>query len=461
VADDIFPVLGKQYSQFHTGEEMNPSSRTMRSLYVLLLPAIFLALVPARAAESLPLKRIVELALKHSTVAVAADADVQRALASYHEVRNQYIPQVVVGSGLGQAWGYPLSLEGSAPSIFNINTQSALFNPALRDFVRAAKIEMQATGFQSKDQRDQVIQDTVVAYAELGKWQSSLDHLQQEKEDAFKAEQIVEQRIQAGVDSELTRNKARLTSARIRLRLAQAEGAIDVLRDKLSHLTGLPAASIEADPDSLPALPEIRQQDDLPSLAARNNPAVHAADIRADAQALRARGEHRALWPTADFAAQYALLSTSLANYQQFFVPGTFQNNNATVGVVLRFPFLNEVQRARAQAAKADAIHARQDAQATRNHVSEQTLKLQRSVEQLAAAQEVADLAYQIAQANLSALKLRVDAGTASLQDMGDARDQVNERFNSLQDTNFELEKARIALLRSTGDLESWVGVGK
>ena len=243
--------------------------------------------------------------------------------------------------------------------------------------------------------------------------------------------------------------------------LAQAVGAIDVLRSKLSHLTGLAAASIEVDPDSLPALPEIKQEDDLPSRAVQNNPAVHAADIHADAQSFRARGEHRSLWPTADFAAQYALLSTSLANYQQFFVPGSFQHNNATVGVVLRFPFLNEVQRAKAEGAKADALHAKQDAQAARNQVSEQTLKLQRTVEQLAAAQEVADLGYQIAQANVSALKIRVDAGSATLQDMQDANDQVNERFNNLQDTSFELEKARIALLRATGDLEGWIGVGR
>jgi len=443
---------------------MNHSWQLMDRRFLLLIPAIVFALLPARAAESsLPLRRAVELALKHSTVAMAADADVERALANYHEARNQYIPQVAIGSGLGQAWGYPLSLEGSAPSIFNVTTQSAVINPALRDFVRAARIEMQATGFQSKDQREQVIQDTVVSYAELAKWQSSLDHLRQEKQEAQHTEQIVDQRIQAGVDSEQTRNKARLASARIRLRLAQALGAIDVLRAKLSHLTGLSASSIEADADSMPALPEIKEQeaDDLPANATDSNPAVLAADNHAAAQAMRARGERRSLWPTADFAAQYALLSTSLANYQQFFVPGSFQHNNATVGVVLRFPFLNEVQRAKAQGAKAEALHAKQDAQAARNQLSEQALKLQRSVEQLAAAQEVADLGYRIAQADLGALKVRVDAGSATLQEMEEARDQVNDRFNSLEDTNFELEKARIALLRATGDLESWLGVGK
>src|ERR1041385_1569517 len=88
-------------------------------------------------AEQLPLKRAVELALSHGST--STDTDEQRAFASYHEARNQYIPQLVVGSGLGKSWGFPLSLEGSAPSILNVNSQSSIYNPALREFVRGAK----------------------------------------------------------------------------------------------------------------------------------------------------------------------------------------------------------------------------------------------------------------------------------------------------------------------------------
>ena len=95
------------------------------------------------------------------------------------------------------------------------------------------------------------------------------------------------------------------------------------------------------------------------------------------------------------------------------------------------------------------------------SQASEQTLKLQRSVAQLAALQQVVDLESQIAQSNLEALQTRVDAGSATLHDLDDARNQANERYDALQDTNFELERARISLLRATGELESWVGVGK
>jgi outer membrane protein TolC len=437
---------------------MNPASRRVSRLF--LLGAFLIPLCGMLAAEQLPLKRAVELALAHSTAMEASHLDEQRAFASYQEARNQYLPQLAVGSGLGKSYGYPLSLEGSAPSIVNTTAQFAVLNPALRDFVRAARTEYRESTVQTKDQRSQVLQDTVLTYVELSKWETLMTHLSRDYEDTLKMEQLVNQRVLAGVDNPLNRNQARLNAARVYFHISQAQGAIDVLRNRLSQLTGLPAAAIETVPESIPELPEVKQEDNLAAKAAQENPLVQIADIRATALGFRARGEHRAMWPTFDFAAQYALLAT-FNNYQQFFQPHSFQQNNATVGVEIRFPFLNPPQHARAQAADAAALHAKKDVEATRNQVSEQTLKLQRSVAQLGAAQQVVDLEYQIAKSTLDATQVRVDSGSASLHDLDDARNQANERYDALQDTNFELERARISLLRATGELEAWLGVGK
>lgn len=433
----------------------------MKSVFCrpLAFPALLLGIfigsaLPPIFAESLPLKRAVELALAHSTTAGAASADEQRVFASYREARNQYIPQLVVGSGLGKSWGFPLSLEGSAPSILNVNSQSTIFNPATRDFVRAAKTDWNAATVQTKDQKNQVIQDTVLSYAELSKWETLAVHLQDEHAAAIKAEQLVGERIKEGVDNPLMQNKAHLSTARLRLRLAEAQGAIDVIRNRLSHLTGLPAASIDTAPDSMPPLPEVKQEDDLPGQAVRSSPAVRAAENRATAEGFRARGEHRAMLPSADFAAQYGLLAR-YNNYDEFFK--TFQRHNATIGVVLRFPFFSPAQHARAEAADATALRAKKDAEAAKNQVSEETLRLQRLVEQMAAAQEVADLEYRVAQSDLESLQVRLDSGSANWHEVQDAREQSSERYNSLQDANFQLERARITLLRATGGLEDWV----
>lgn len=407
-------------------------------------------------AEPLTLKRAVDLALAHSPAAGQASADQQRAFALLREQRSNYIPQLVVGSGLGNTWGYPLSLGGSAPSIVNITAQSALINPALRDAVHAARTEFQATEEANKDRHNQIIQDTTVTYLELIKWEQLTAHLHEQHDDAERMEQAVGQRIAQGIDNEQERTQARLVTARANLRIAQAEGAMDVLRSMLSQLTGLPASSIEVVADSVPAMPNEELPPDATAKAVDSSPAVEFARQHATAQMFRARAEHRALWPSVDFASQYAVLA-KYNNWAKFFPVGTFERNNATVGVVIRFPFFNAAQRAHAEAADAEALHAQKDVETAKSQVSQEVLKLQRSVQELAAAQQVSELEYEIAKSNVAAVDIRMNSGNASIHDSANARAEMYGKYNTLQDANFELLRSRVGLLRATGNLESWV----
>jgi outer membrane protein TolC len=418
-----------------------------------LLLFVLCSLSASSVAESLPLKRAVELAVSHSAVAAMAAADERKSDAAYREARNAYVPQFVLGSGLGKSWGFPLSLEGAAPSILNLNTQSALFNPSLREFVHAARKETTSATLQAKDRREQVIQDAVLSYLELTRWQQQIEQLRQEEGDSLRVEQAVEARIKEGVDSAAERTKAKLVTARAKLRIAEAQGSADVLRLKLANLTGLPASTIETVADSIPSLPRVESDDDAAARAAASNAAIKSAEEHALAQEMRARGEHRALWPSIDFAGQYALLS-KYNNYDQFFT--SFQRHNGTVGVVMRLPFLNFSQKARAEGADADAIKAKQEARAAKEQVSAETLRLQRSVQQLAAAREVADLEYQVAQAGREAAETKVQANTGTFHELEDARTQARERRNALMDVDLQLSRARVSLLRATGELERW-----
>jgi outer membrane protein TolC len=418
----------------------------------LLLTAL-LFLPTSLLAEPLTLHRAVDLALKHATGISIAAADEQHASASYRELRNSYIPQLNAGAGIGWSDGFPLSLEGAAPSLFNVNAQSALINPALKDFIRAAQSDVTVSNLHIKDERNQVIQDTVLSYAELEKWQQRLTRLHEVEAAEKQMQSAVEERIKAGIDSEVEGDKARLSVARVVLRLAEASGAAGVLRDHLSRLTGLPIASIEIDPDSMPALPAVKQEEYFSVRSTETNPVVQAAVEHARAQYLRVAGERRSLWPSVDFAAQYANLAT-YNNYDAYYK--TFQPNNATVGISIHLPFLNLAQHARVQEAESEAFKASKQAEAARNQVSEQTLRLQNSVSQMQAARDVAELEYRIAEKSIEAVQTRMASSSANLHDLDDARAQASERFISLQDVNFELERSQVELLRSTGELEGW-----
>jgi outer membrane protein TolC len=417
--------------------------------------AVFLFLPISLLAEPLTMRHAVELALQHANGIALSAADEQHASASYRELRNSYIPQLNAGPSIGWSDGFPLSLEGAAPSLFTVTAQSALLNPALKDFIHAAQSDAKVSALRTKDQRNQVVQDTVLSYAELEKWQQRLERLREIFPDVQKMEAAVADRVKEGVDSEMDESRARLSVARVRLRLAEASGAADVLREHLSTLTGLPTAAIEVDADSVPALPAPKQDEASLLNDAKASPNVQAAVEHARAQYLRVDGERRSLWPSVDFAAQYALLST-YNNYQKFYQPGSFQPNNATVGVAIHLPFLNLAQHAKIQEAEAEALKAKEQAEVARNQASEETLRLRRAVTQMQAAHDVAELEYEIAQKNVEAVETRMKDGSANLHDLDNARSQSSEKLIALQDVTFELERNQVELLRSTGGLETW-----
>ena len=132
-------------------------------------------------------------------------------------------------------------------------------------------------------------------------------------------------------------------AARIRLRIAEAQGQVDVLREHLSRLLGVPAESIATDPQSMPEIPAISQDEDLPAKAVENSPEVKLAQEKARSAAVRAVGEHKAaVWPTIDLAAQYAYLA-KFNNYDLYYL--AYQANNFSGGLIFVFRFSTPYRR--------------------------------------------------------------------------------------------------------------------
>ena len=405
------------------------------------------------AAEPLRFQTAVELALQHSGVMGTATVNQWRSQKAYQEVRNHYLPQLTAGSGLGYSYGFPLTLEGSAPSVANFTSTQSLFNLSLKEFLKAARIDWKATSFDVQDKRAEVILDTALSYAQLVNLTAKLTTLGEAQAAAEKAQFITEQRLNEGVDSRLDLTKSQLSAARIRLRIAEAQGQVDVLREHLAKLTGLSPAKIQPDPESLPQLPVISQEDDLAARAVANSPVVKLADQKVEAAAARAKGEHRAWLPYADLASQYAYLAR-FNNYDQYFLK--YSSNNLAAGLNIKFPFFNPVQKARAAQADADVMVARKQADLTRNGASENALKLQRSLRQLQAARDVTKLEWQVSQGDLEGVQARIQSGGANSRDVQIAQLEFNDKYAAYLDAEFELTRAGLQLLRLTGELENW-----
>ena len=421
----------------------------VKSCCSLLLSASLFLTTCVASAEPVPFRRAIELAIRNSTTMSAAAADVTRMAALYQESRDQYIPQVFFGSGLAYSFGFPLG----EPSIFKVSSTSLLLNEAQREFIRAARSDVRAADLSKEDKKNQVILETALSYSELDKNQASINILRQQEDAALKFENIEQQRIQSGVDPAVELTRARLNTARIRLKIAELLAGADTLRVRLSQLTGLPAREFETVTESIPRLPDVSQEEDLATRAINFSPVVKSAQELATAKLFQARGEHKQLYPAVDLVGQYARF-TKYNNYDQYYK--TFKRNNGAIGVEIRFPFLNKGQKEHSEAVYAEALRARKDAEAAKEQVSTETLKLQRTVAQLNAARDVSKLEYELAQNNTEAIQAKVDAGQATLRDQQQAQLDENDRYSALLDATYELEKAQMQLLKQTGDLETW-----
>jgi len=437
----------------------NPvTSRAVALLFFTLsLPTFSSAADPP--APPISFRNAVEMALQHSGVMGIAAINQWRARKAYDELRANYIPQLTVGSGLGYSYGFPLTLEGSAPSVANFNSDQTFFNLSLKQFIKAAKIDWQATSLDIRDKRDAVILDTALAYAQLDQLTAKMKVLDEAQAAAEKAQYISEQRLQEGVDSKLALTRSQLVTARIRLRIAEAQDQADVLREHLSKLLGVPAESIVTDPESVPKVPAISQEDDLPAKAVANSVAVKLAEEKVDAARARANGEHKAaVMPTIDLASQYAYLA-KFNNYDLYYKHYTA--NNFSGGLNLRIPIFNSVQKRKADEAEAVALTAEKQADLTKDQVSEDALKLQRSLRQLAAARDVAKLEWEVSQGDLEAVKARLGTGEVNTRDEQNAQLDTDDKYAAYLDAEFELSRAELQLLRLTGELENWAIPGQ
>jgi len=412
-------------------------------------------------SQDFTLRRALDLALTHSSSTGVAQAAELASRGNYRAARSFYIPQVAVGSSLGYAYGFPLSLEGAAPTIFNVTAQSGVYSPSQRDFIRAASTDLQASTSQARDIRGKVLLDVISSYVELNKWERELPVLYAEQKVTKDMLRTTQARVQEGVEAPVEETKAKLTVAQSNYRIAQAESSVDVLRHHLAELTGVPLDAVRTVSSSIPALPSQTAQADTAAPSLENNAAIEMAELQAKSEQLRARGEHKALYPTADFAAQYGLISTTFTDYEQFFRPGSFRSNNVTFALVLRVPILNDTQRARAQTADAEALRAKKQAENTKTQITDEAVRLRDSVRELSAARDVAQLQYELAQTQLQAAHDRMEAKTATLRELQAASLKAVQDSASLMDSDFETERAQLQLLYATGELDQWSAAAK
>jgi outer membrane protein TolC len=399
----------------------------------------------------------VTLTLKSNPKVLTAQADVDKALATLQQLRDAYIPNVVGGSGVGPpSYGFPLG----QPSIFNITSTSLVFSYSQRDYLRAAQAALDAAKLSLKDIREGVAEDAAITYLSLDRDMRRQTALQQQQEFADHLVSIVQDRLDAGQETPIDLTSSRLTAAQVRLARLRAEDETDTDRAHLARLIGLPAQALGTTSDSVPAFPASSPQ--LNDDAMVTSPAVESAYAVARSKRQTAFGDARYLWrPQIYFEGQYSRFA-KYTNIQDYYF--RFQQNNAAVGVQITIPLYDMVHRAKARESAADAAHAQHEADSIRDQFLDSRIRARHTATELSTRAEIASLDQQLAQQQLEVLLVQLKSGTGNLsgpqmspKDEQTVRIAEREKFVAVLNANFEAQQAAIGLLRSAGELESWI----
>jgi outer membrane protein len=405
-------------------------------------------------AEDYPmtLRQAVETALKQNPDLALARLDEEKARQAVRVAHDPFVPRVIIGSGLAYSDGFPMSIEGAAPSVVQANASQYLFNRPQSYAVAQARENIRSARLGEQAKREEV----AFRVASL--------HLDAERaarmgEIAVKDTQSLQQ-VLTSVQAQVREGRALpLAEKQAALNLARARQTVENLQvDQADSQTALAVALGFSAEDRVRPVEEERSLPDLPGTqeeaiqqALASNNEIRQLESQIAAKELEIRGERAARLPRVDLVAQYAMLAR-FNNYDEFF--RKFQRNNGELGVSVQLPVVpGPGVSAQVAGTVTDIERVRAEIASTRNRIISDVEQSFREQKKAATAANVARLDLDVAREQVSVILAQMEEGRATLRQAEEARTTENQKWIALYDAQYAVEKARWNLLRLSGGL--------
>jgi len=398
------------------------------------------------------LRQAVETALKQNPDIALARFDEEKARQSVRLAKDPFTPRLVMGSGLAYSNGFPMSIEGSAPSVVQGHIVQDLFNRQQTLAVAQAKEDARGATLATTSKRDEVVYRTASLYLDAERAVRIGEFARKQTGSLQRVLETVQAQAREGRVLPL----AEKTSA---ANLAHARQSAELLEDDVAASeTALALALGFSAEDRVHPVAEIRT---VPALPKSEEEAVQAAlDANKDLRRLESqiaskelemRGVKAQRLPRVDLVAQYSLLA-KFNNYAEFF--SKFQRNNEQIGMSFQVPLaVGPGVGAQIAQAQGDISHLKVDLNNARNRLRSDLQQAFRNVHKAETAAEVARLDLDVAREQLSVYLAQMQEGRATLRQVEEARVAENDKWIAFYDAQYSMERSRWSVLRLTGDL--------
>lgn len=417
-----------------------------------LLPVLLLAIAAHAEIRPMTFKAVLETALAQNPDLALARLDERKAAETVRAARDPFVPRAFVGSGLAYSSGFPMSMEGSAPSVVEARAIASIFNRPQRLLIEKSRQDEQTARISSEERRESVGYRAAALYVEAGRIAEAAKTVSQQIASLESLLSNVRIRIEAGRELPLEEKRARLKLVQAKQRQQRLEFDREAAETDLALLLGLsPTDRVQPlEPErGVPAI--IDSETDAVTNALRNSRELQRLDSQLKAKALELRSHDAARLPTFDLVAQYGRFAR-FNNYDKFF--NRFAANNAQVGMSFRIPLVPSLaSRAQKDIASADIVALRTQVTSARGRIAVGARRAWQFVAQQQLSAEVAKLDLEVARDQVSQLLALSEEGRVPFRQLEEARIQESEKWMALFDARYALDRARLDLLRETGNV--------
>ncbi len=434
-------------------------SKCKEPFFRIAIPSVIILVAlsgPVRAEDgrdqTLALGEAIQRVLERAPEAAIARAEVEKAGAAIRETRALNLPLVTTGTGLAYNNGFPLSIEGAAPSIFQVGVSKPVFNRKLRSLSLQAEAGSRAAEVGSEQARNELTARTALLYCELHQARKLEAIANARLESAREAERVVETMLAAGRVRPLDEEMARAVSAAADQQLLTVQEQARLAESELRELIGLDEATriITVEPEFRPELFQ-EPVERLVEKGLQSHPEVRRAEAELQASEYHLDAERAGRYPTLDLIGEYALFSRA-NNYQDYF--NKFTRNNFLVGVSIQVPVFD------GHRSSARVAQSREEVSAAGARLARMRLEIRMTIERAASALRVAlgaaRLAHQevnVANGNLDVNRTLSEAGRLGPKEMAESRGRLEDREAAALEADRLVFACRIELLRATGTI--------
>ncbi len=398
------------------------------------------------------LRQAVELAMKQNPDITLARLDADKASQAIRLARDPFRPRIGVGSGLAYSNGFPLSIEGSAPSIVQAQAAQYLFNRPQSYVVAEAKENARGATYGVGAKRDEVAYRVASLFLDAERAAKVGELARKDADSQAKVLDTVKAQVQEGRALPLAQKTAAYQVAAAQALAENLEGDRETAETSLALALGFPAEDrVVPAPDERPAPVLPISESQAMESALSSNMDLRRLESQVSAKQLELRGARAARLPRVDLIAQYGLFA-KFNHYEDYF--RSFQRNNGEIGVAFQLPVLTGPGVA-AQSAQAELDIARLRIQLrdTRNRLSAALQQSFRDAKTTETGAEVARLDLEVAREELSVDLAQMQEGRLALRDLEQARITENRKWIAFYDAQYAVERARWNVLRLTGEL--------